>query len=45
MNSRNSKTCDTHRLLLNLSKKNKFKNEVINMLLNQILTYTIHNKI
>ena len=36
----NSKTSDSHRLLLNLSDKKKLNNkEVINMLLHQILTY------
>ena len=37
---KNSKTSDSHRLLLNLSDKKKLNNkEVINMLLHQILTY------
>ena len=43
MNSKNSGTYDPHRLLLNLSDKVNL-NEVINMLLHQILAYTIHGK-
>ena len=43
MNSKNSGTYDPHRLLLNLSDKVNL-NEVINMLLYQILAYTIHGK-
>ena len=42
MTSENSKTSDSHRLLLNLS--NKIASE-INMLLYQILVYTILKKI
>ena len=38
MNSENSKTSDTHRLLLNLSDKTNL------MLLYQILAFTIHGK-
>ena len=44
MNSKNSKTSDPHRLLLNLSDKIDLK-KVINMLLYQILSFTIHGKI
>ena len=40
MNSKNSKTSNPDRLLLNLTDK-----EVINMLLCEILAYTIHGKI
>ena len=40
MNFRNSKTSDPHRLLPNLLDK-----EVINMLLYQILAFTIHGKV
>ena len=43
MNSRNSKTFDSHGLLLNLT--DKILKEVINMLLYQILASTIHRKI
>ena len=43
-NSENSKTSDSHRLLLNLSDKKNLK-EVINMLLYQTLAFTIHGKI
>ena len=43
MNSKNSGTYDPHRLLLNLSDKVNL-NEVINLLLYQILGYTIHGK-
>ena len=43
MNSKNSKTSDHHRILLNLSKK-KLK-EVIKILLYQVLTYTAHGKL
>ena len=42
MNSKNNKTYDPHRLLLNLSDKINLK-KVINMLLYQI--YAIHGKI
>ena len=42
MNSKNTKTYDPHRLLLNLSDKINLK-KVINMLLYQI--YAIHAKI
>ena len=41
MNSKNSKTYDPHRILLNLTGKIK----VTNMLLHQILAYTKHGKI
>ena len=44
MNSGNSKTFDPHRLLLNLSDKANLK-QVKNMLLYQILAFTIHGKI
>ena len=44
MNSENSKTSDTHRLLLNLTDKINLKKEVINMLLYQTLALTIHGK-
>ena len=42
--SENSKTSDPHRILLNLSDKINFK-KVINMLLYQILAFTIRGKI
>ena len=44
MNSKNSKTSDLHRLLLHLIGKMDLK-QGINMLLHQILTFTIHLKI
>ena len=44
MKSKNSKTSDLHRILLNLSDEKTLK-EVINMLLDQILAYTIHGEI
>ena len=44
VNSKNSKRPDLYRLLLNLSHKSILK-ESENMLLYQILTYTIHGKI
>ena len=44
MNSENGKTSDPHRLLLNLSDKINLK-KVINMLLYQILAFTIQGKI
>ena len=44
MNSKNSKTSDPYRLLLNLTDKKDFK-EKINILLYQILAFTIHRKI
>ena len=44
MNSENSKTSDPHRLLLNLSDKMKFK-KLVNMLLYQTLSFTIHGKV
>ena len=44
MNSKNSETPDPRRLLVNLSAKINLKEE-INMLLYQILAYTIHGKI
>ena len=43
MNSKNSKTSDPYRLLIELSDKIDLK-EVINTLLYQILTFTIHRK-
>ena len=43
MNYQNSKTCDPHRLLLNLLDKiNLKRSEVINMFLHKTLTFTIH---
>ena len=44
MNSQTSKTSDPHRLLLNLSDKMKFK-KLVNMLLYQTLSFTIHGKV
>ena len=44
MNSQNSKTSDLHRLLLNLSDKINLE-KVINMLLYQILAFTVRGKI
>ena len=44
MNSDNSKTSGTYRILLNLSQKINLKG-VINMLLYQILACAIHGKI
>ena len=44
MNSENSKTCDPHTLLINLSDKINLK-EVINMLLYQIFTFNTLGKI
>ena len=44
MNSGNSKTSHSHRLLINLSDKINLKN-VINMFLYQILEFTTHGKI
>ena len=44
MNSKNNKTSDPHRLLLNLTDKINLK-EVINMLFYQILECAIHGKI
>ena len=44
MNSKKSKTSHPHKLLLKLTDKIKLK-KVINMLLYQILAYTIHCKI
>ena len=44
MNSKISKTTDPHKLLVNLSDKKKLK-KVINMLIYQILAYTMHGKI
>ena len=40
MNSKNSKTSDPHRLLINLLDKINVTRERINMLLHQTLTYT-----
>ena len=45
MNSKNSKTSDPHRSLFNLSDKIYSKKRVINMLLYQLLAYTIHGKL
>ena len=49
MNSESSKTSDPYRLLLNLSDKINFISdkikEMINMLLNQDLAFTIHGSI
>ena len=44
MNSKNSKTSDLHKILLNLTEKINLKKE-INLLLYQMLAYTIHGKI
>ena len=44
MNPRNTKTSDTRRLLLNLSDKVNLK-KGINMLLYQILAFTVHGKV
>ena len=44
MNSKNSKTSDSHRLLLNLTDKTDLRRK-INILLCQILVITIHGKI
>ena len=44
MKSKNSRTTDPYRLLLNLSGKINLK-KVINTLLYQIVAYTIHGKI
>ena len=44
MNPRNTKTSDTRRLLLNLSDKVNLK-KVINMLLYQILAFTVNGKV
>ena len=43
-NSKNSKTSDSHRLLLNLTDKINLK-KAINILLYQILAYNIYGKI
>ena len=43
-NSKNSKTSDSHRLLLNLTDKINLK-KAINNLLYQVLTYNIYEKI
>ena len=46
MNSENCETSDFQRLVLNLSHKKKIKIKgVINILLDQVLTCTIHRKI
>ena len=45
MNSKNNKSSDSHRLLLNLTDKITLKKEVIKMLLHQILAHTIDEKI
>ena len=44
MNSKNSTTSDPHQLLFSLTDKINSK-EVINMLLYQIVAYTMHGKI
>ena len=44
MNSKNSEISDTPKILINLSDKMDLK-EMINMLLYQILAFTIHGKI
>ena len=44
MNSKNSSTSDSHRLLLNLTHKMNLK-EGLNMLLYHILAYSKHEKI
>ena len=44
MNSKTSKTSDPHKLLLSLTDKINLK-EVINIMLYQILTSNIHEKI
>ena len=44
MNSKNSKTYDPRRLLLNFTDKINLK-KVINMLLYQIFAFAIHGKI
>ena len=44
MNSENSKTSDPHRLLLNFTDKIDLRREE-NILLYQILTFTIHGTI
>ena len=45
MNSKNSKTSDPHRLLLDHTDEIDLTREVINILPYQILAYTIHGKI
>ena len=45
MNSGNSKTSDPHRLFLNLLDNINLKRSEINLLLYQILAFTIHGKI
>ena len=45
MHSKISETSDSQILLLNLSDKTNLKREAVNMLLHQILAYTIHGKI
>ena len=42
MNSKNSKTCDPYRLLLNLTNNIEVIKEVISMLFRQIFPYTKH---
>ena len=44
MNSENNKRSNPNRVLLNLSDKTNLKKEWINILLYQILTFTIHGK-
>ena len=43
MNSKNNKASNSHRLLINVTDKINF--ELINLLLYQILSCTIHEKI
>ena len=45
MNSDNSKTSDLHRLLLNLTNKIDLGTKDKNILLYQILVFTIHGKL
>ena len=45
MNSKNNKSSDSYRLLLNLTDKITLKKEVTKMLLHQILAYIIDGKI
>ena len=46
LNSQNSKTCDLHRLLFNVTYKKNFKTEEeINILFYQILVFTKQGKI
>ena len=45
MNSKNSKTSDPPRLLLNLTDKIDLRRKKINILIYQVLAFTIHGKI